>query len=922
MEAPSAIETQPLPETHSWPREFGRYVLLAPLAQGGMGDVCLALAGELAVAQRLCVLKTVRPEYARDQEFITRFLDEGRVLCALTHPNIGQILEVGVEGATPFVAMEHVAGIDLDALIYQARSNRSNLPLDFVMVVTAGVLDGMAFAHKATALDGTALNLVHRDISPQNLRISWEGDVKVLDFGTAHATGRGTQTAHGLVFGKPGYMSPEQARGDKVDARSDLFAIGVVMWELLADRDFSEGEPAEHMEILAGGTYSFTPPTRLRRDAPRELDEWFESITAFDPSQRFPDAASARRRLVDIGAARGIRFEREVAGRTLTRYFPNDREQENARVRKLVAAARNLRVGGAAAAVPPRANTAPLQVLESDVVRGTRYRVGDRLGAGGMGEVFAAEHVDLGRKVALKVLYADRSSDPAVVQRFRLEARSIARLKHPNLVEVYDLGNTEDGRLFYAMERLEGESLRERLNRCAEGTSRRLPVEECVRIGVGVARGLAAAHEAGVVHRDIKPENIFLTSSGGVKLLDFGVAKTNNAELLDGVDRHETRAGEIFGSPAYMAPEQARNHAVDGRTDIYALGAVLYECATGSVLFDGASLVETLTQQIVKPPTPLRERAPDANIPSGFEAVVLRCLAKVPGERFADAATLANALELSTHDEAAVVTASTNAPTLVRAPTDRETRPSPSAVRTVPDGEAIAIPFKPSPSRRTWLTVAALLLLFAGGVWLAFRDRGATNPLDARRDGGVTIAQHGLAEDDVYAHMAVPAPPPLDGGTVMNARPALPVVPPSINEAKDAATTVVAAADVVAPSQAAASPSPRADGGGRTSTPNYYDQALAAFRAQRYTVAIALARNAVAERQGGGGGLEARLLMGRANINAVRFRDAYDRYCEVVNLTRRGSHYHREACRNIQASSGCSPSSSLRATCCAECEGE
>ncbi len=183
---------------------------------------------------------------------------------------------------------------------------------------------------------------------------------------------------------------------------------------------------------------------------------------------------------------------------------------------------------------------------------------------------------------------------------------------------------------------------------------------------MALARGLAAAHAESVVHRDIKPENIFLTKTGGVKLLDFGVAKTNNAELLEGVARHETRAGEIFGSPAYMAPEQARNHTVDGRTDIYALGAVLYECLTGSVLFDGASLVETLTQQIVKAPVPPHERAPEAHVPPALEAVVMRCLAKDPNARYANANDLADALDRCLGDEAAAISAAVAVGALTR----------------------------------------------------------------------------------------------------------------------------------------------------------------------------------------------------------------------------------------------------------------
>jgi eukaryotic-like serine/threonine-protein kinase len=903
MEVVSVPEPLSPVDGTAWPREFGRYVLLSPLAQGGMGDVCLALAGELAVAQRLCVVKTVRPEYARDDEFLQRFLDEGRVLCALTHPNIGQILEVGTEGATPFVAMEHVAGIDLDALVYAARSARSHLPMEFVFIVIAGVLDGMAFAHRATALDGTPLQLVHRDISPQNIRMSWEGDTKVLDFGTAHATGRAARTAHGLVFGKPGYMSPEQARGEKVDARSDLFAIGVVMWELLTDRDFASAEPAEHMEALASGSYSFVPPTKLRRDAPRELDEWFETITAWNAEHRFTDAATARRRLVDIGTARGIRFEREAVARTLARYFPNDREAENARIRKLVAAAKNVR-HSIPPAMPPRANTAPLTAIpESDLVRGTRYRIGERIGAGGMGEVFAAEHVDLGRKVALKVLYAERSNDPAVVQRFKLEARSIAKLKHPNLVEVYDLGSTEDGRLFYAMERLEGETLRELLNRGAASSSKRLTAAECVRVGAALARGLAAAHAESVVHRDIKPENIFLTKSGGVKLLDFGVAKTNNAELLEGVTRTETRAGEIFGSPAYMAPEQARNHTVDGRTDIYALGAVLYECLTGTVLFDGASLVETLTQQIVKAPVPPRERAPEAEIPLGLEAVVLRCLSKDPNGRYATATDLADALERCLGEEAALAAVVT-AGIVPRVPADQETRQSPAA-RTWDEADALEGKRPPIvESRRNWVAIALVLLLIFGYSWFAFlrpKDRGGE--LAQGSDAGATT------HTDVRA--VTPRIPSV---------PTPPAVPPArvIDETLDAA--VVAQAED-------ASTTPRVGPAARPSAPtDYFRLAKEAYNHQNFPVAASQAELAIAARQGGFGGQNARVLLGQILLaQGGTHRRAFDVLCLVVNGTPASSDPHRSACRKLRAASGCpgpGQSSDLVATCCDRCVGE
>jgi serine/threonine-protein kinase len=909
METASVTTADPTTtEIGRWPREFGRYVLLSPLAQGGMGDVCLALAGELTVAQRLCVVKTVRPEYASDQEFLTRFLDEGRVLCALSHPNIGQILEVGLEGATPFVAMEHIAGIDLDALIYAARTARTPLKLDFVLVVTAGLLDGMAFAHRATALDGTPLNLVHRDISPQNVRMSWEGDVKVLDFGTAHAAGRSTQTAHGLVFGKPGYMSPEQARGERVDARSDLFAIGVVMWELLAERDFCTTEPAEHMEALAAGSYSLLPPSRLRRDVPRELDEWFETITAFHPEARFSDAATARRSLVEIGARRGIRFEREVVARTLAHFFPNDREQENARIRRLVAAARTLQPG-AVVQPPARSNTAPLALADASLVRGTHYRIGELLGRGGMGEVYAAEHIDLRRRVALKVLYAERSNDPAVVQRFRLEARSIAALKHPNLVEVYDLGSTEDGRLFYAMELLQGISLRERLQHVAATGARWLSAEEVVRIGVGVARGLAAAHAAGVVHRDIKPENIFLTESGGVKLLDFGVAKTNNAELLDGVARHETRAGEIFGSPAYMAPEQARNQAVDDRTDLYALGAVLYECLTGTVMFEGASLVETLTQQIAKTPVPPRVRCPDAAIPVALEAIVMRCLQKDPAQRFANATELADVLERCLRDEAGVLAAigahdpggankMLRSPAALRSATMGDAGPEDDTLRS------------PARDRRPYVLVAlVLLLLFFGGWWFAVR--GVRKESDrATRDGRASTTEHAIRVN-THRDTNVVIPPPLVDATLAAGASAPSHSPRDASRSEGEAR--VASSSTVANSQqrethVTVRSAPETD---------HYRAAMAAFNAGNYQVARREAEVAIGLRQGGANGLNARMLLARSLLPmGNQHRRAWESLCVIVSQARPGSSLFRDACSRLRSSAGC-PSGG--ATCCAAC---
>jgi len=813
-------------------RSFGRYLLLGTIARGGMGEIHLALAGSIAHAQKLCVVKTIRAEFTGEDNLVARFLDEGRVLCALQHPNIGQVMEVAIEQGVPFLAMEYVGGTDLAELIDAGRSSRRYPSLDLVLSCLAAVLDGMAYAHRAQGLDGTPFHLVHRDLSPENIRASWEGDVKVLDFGTALAAGRSAQTVHGAIFGKPGYMSPEQARREPLDPRTDLYAIGVVAWELVTLRDWMTLDIVDHLRALADGTHRPAPPSTLRPDVPASLDRWIACMTAFDPEQRFADAATARRALLDLAQAEGLRIDREVISEGLRAMLPGAQEAETERNRRWIADARTQR---GTTADPPRlrqqVNTEPLAPRDPRVLPGTPYRLGAQIGAGGMGEVYAAEHMDLGRPVALKVLSPALSSDPSLVQRFRLEARAIAALSHPNLVHVYDLGTTGDGRLFFAMERLRGESLRARLERAKASEQGRLPIAECVRIGTAVARALAAAHAVGVVHRDIKPENIFLTEDGGVKVLDFGVAKTSNAQILGGTDANVTRAGELFGSPAYMAPEQARGREVDARTDLYSLGAVLFECATGSQLFQDASMVELLARHMAQEPDSPRRRAPSANIPPGLEAIILRCLSKDPSDRFDSAAMLADALGR---------------------PLDVAPAPADGVPDTVTMSATALLRPPPAPAhpRSRWPLVAVVSL--ASVVTLA--------------------AAVGLTRRGNPTPAASP-PPPV-------AAPAPVAAPPAPAPAVVAAPPAPAPAVVAAPPAPAPAPAAVVDAGAppsRRSAHSALSLAQQSFAAGRYQETIAHANDAVA--QGGRGALDARVLIGKA-------RNAMGQRAEAVRALR------------------------------------
>jgi len=260
-----------------------------------------------------------------------------------------------------------------------------------------------------------------------------------------------------------------------------------------------------------------------------------------------------------------------------------------------------------------------------------RYRIGSMLGRGAMGDVYLAEDTRLGRKVAIKLLPVALTEDADRLRRFEREARTVSALNHPNILTLHEIAEVE-GRRFIVTEHVEGTTVRDLLG---EG---KLPYEKLLAIGAQAADALAAAHRAGVVHRDVKPENIMVRPDGYVKLLDFGLAKLTQTDRIDPVPGALTEAGLVVGTVGYMSPEQAAGHAPDHRTDIFSLGCVLYEMATGDRPFGGETWMEVLRRTESEDPPRLRE-------PSGIHAalrpLIEKCLAKDPDERYQHADDLA-----------------------------------------------------------------------------------------------------------------------------------------------------------------------------------------------------------------------------------------------------------------------------------------
>jgi len=268
-----------------------------------------------------------------------------------------------------------------------------------------------------------------------------------------------------------------------------------------------------------------------------------------------------------------------------------------------------------------------------------RYRILKKLGEGGMGEVYLAEHVNLGRREALKILHAALAGEGHFVSRFRREARATNRLQHPNIVSVYDFGQLPDGRFFLTIEFADGLRLDEVLSR--QG---RLPVPRALHVLHQLADAVDHAHTAGVVHRDLKPANMILVEHRGqvdvLKVLDFGLAKIM---VPDQPETFATRRGAVFGTAEYMAPEQCAGDGADARSDLYAVGCIAFELLTGELPFSGRAM-QLMHAHVTQPADAPSKRRPEAGIPPALDALVLRCLDKVPDRRFQTGRDLATAL--------------------------------------------------------------------------------------------------------------------------------------------------------------------------------------------------------------------------------------------------------------------------------------
>ncbi len=486
-------------------------------------------------------------------------------LATLEGDGIVPIMGSGDWQGKPFYAMELIQGESLSACMVESH----RFTTDEIIHVAEGVAKVLRAAWKS--------GLAPCGIKPSTVFLAANGAIRVTDVGLASGLSEAMQVP--LTRWQGRYVSPEQISGDPADIRSDLYALGVMLYEL----------------------------------ATRKLPfEGYDSATSFYYQLLHVDPAAPR----ELGASIPRELERVVL-RCLAK-APSDRYQDPDDLLEDLAAVRRRQSAPAKAAGLPEDDPGDFDIYEDQVI-----------GEGGMGILYRARQHSLGRPVAVKVIRDVFTASPEFVQRFRQEAELLAQVNHPNVVQVFGTG-TWHGRLFYAMELVEGQDVATRLREKQNLTS-----DEVLHVAEGVARALSAAWKFRIVHRDIKPSNILLTPQGDIKVADFGLAKSLR------IPKSDSRL--IAGTSEYISPEQGMGKAVDIRSDIYSLGVVLYELLMGRPPFksDG-SFTFVVYQHVHSMPPPLDSLS--GTIPPSVKEIIQKCLEKKPERRFQSPEELLSAI--------------------------------------------------------------------------------------------------------------------------------------------------------------------------------------------------------------------------------------------------------------------------------------
>ena len=555
-----------------------RYEIQKMLGEGGMGAVYKAMDREL---DRIVALKVIRGELADNPDILQRFKQELILARLVTHRNVIRIFDIGAAGNVKFITMDYVEGRDLKSVLTEQRK----LPAGKACDVIRQVCLGLEAAHSE--------GVVHRDLKPQNIMLDGQGRVYLMDFGLARSMELVGMTRTGALLGTPAYMSPEQAKGEKVDARTDLFSLGVIFYELVTGVLPYQAE-SMMATLIKRAKEPPVPPNQVDHSVPPAVNEAIMKCLQIKLDRRYQSAGEI---LTDLGFTSALQ--------TSTVQAP---------------------VISSKSVFEVASNLAPGSQF------GPRYRIESLLGEGGMGKVYKAYDSEVGRNVALKLVKPELAKNPASMERLKQELLLASQISHKNILRIHDLGDV-GGLKFISMAYVDGKDLHNLI-----ATEGKLPILRAVAITRLLCLALEAAHHEGVVHRDLKPQNVLMDSNGQVFVSDFGLAKS-----LEGPSTMMTTAGEVLGTPRYMSPEQAESKSADNRSDLYSLGLILYEMVTGDLPFGSDSIMQTMYQRVTedaKSPQLLNPEVPDY-----LSEIILRCLKRDPKQRYQNAREIVTDLD-------------------------------------------------------------------------------------------------------------------------------------------------------------------------------------------------------------------------------------------------------------------------------------
>jgi serine/threonine protein kinase len=618
----------------------------------GQGSIASAYAARDEEDGLTVVVRVLRPEFAGQPQLRAQFLDLSRQSRRIAHQNLVLTREVRAfpEHDLYFVVRDHVDGVTLQSLIYAGRE----FPSRRILFILREVAAALGELHRA--------GMVHGGVKPSNIFLL-KDDRTVLGDPTLPVPALGASMER-LSYDYR-YAAPEMFQGRCSAGRAaDLYALGCVAHELACGRPpFVADNPFELSSLHVNRTPE--PPSLYGSRLGRLGDAMLLKLLAKLPSERYAtvhdfvrDLEALDHDLATISApgaddvrppektegAISVTGEDEFAVEGLQEpssgadsqpqtaeelawvASPPPRHEEAV---SIVSFDPNTMAPSLDATPPPAwRTTEPPQRLGS-------YEILKELGEGGMGTVYLARDPRLHRQVALKVMRGMAGSQGSRGARFLREARAVARLSHPGIIQIHSL-EEQDGVVFLALEYVGGGSLRARIR--SEGP---MPPDQAARLVLQLAQAVHAAHQQDIIHRDLKPSNILLTENGTPKISDFGLVKLVNQLLEE--DEVKTDSGQPIGTPGYMAPEQVGGGSIGTATDIYGLGTILYECLIGHGPFPGRRSIEVLYQIMEQPPVSLRQIRPE--IPPALERICLKSLEKDPRQRYAGADEVARALE-------------------------------------------------------------------------------------------------------------------------------------------------------------------------------------------------------------------------------------------------------------------------------------